>query len=188
MQVTPTAIPDVLLIEPAVHRDGRGWFYEAWNGPRFADAVGTPLGFVQDNCAASQRHVLRGLHYQVRHQQGKLVSVIAGRVFDVAVDVRPGSPTFAQWVGVEMDGDLPRQLWIPPGFAHGYLVLSDEARLIYKVTDVYSPPHDRAVAWDDPDIGIEWPLGGAEPVLSDRDAAAPRLRDAELPAQAGVAP
>ncbi len=181
MQVTASAIPDVLLVEPTVHRDARGWLYEAWNAERFAREVAAGVTFAQDNFARSSRLVLRGLHYQVRRQQGKLVWAVDGAIFDVAVDVRPGSPTFGRWVGVELNADEHRQLWIPPGFAHGYLVLTESATLAYKATDFYSPEHDRAVAWDDPAIGIDWPLGGATPVLSDRDAAAPRLADAELP-------
>lgn len=182
MQVTPTSIPDVVLIEPVLHHDGRGWFCEAWNAERFAAEVDAGVEFLQDNYAESRRGVLRGLHYQVRHQQGKLVWAVAGEVFDVAVDLRPGSPTFGRWAGATLDGVSRRQLWIPPGFAHGYLALSDTAQLAYKVTARYSKPDERAIAWDDPAIGIDWPLGGAGPVLSDRDAAAPRLADAELPA------
>ncbi len=181
MKVMPTSIPDVLLIEPQLYRDARGWFYEAWNAEQFAAEVAAAVTFVQDNYASSRRGVLRGLHYQVRHQQGKLVWVVTGEVFDVAVDVRPGSATFGKWAGATLDAESRRQIWIPPGFAHGYLVLSETAQLAYKVTDRYSKPDERAIAWDDPDIGIDWPLDGAGPVLSDRDASAPRLADAELP-------
>ncbi len=186
MQVTPTAIPDVVLVEPTVHRDARGWFYEAWNAERFAREVEAGVTFAQDNYAHSVRHALRGLHYQVHRQQGKLVWAVAGTAFDVAVDLRPDSATFGRWVGAELRADDHRQMWIPPGFAHGYLVLSESATLAYKATEFYAPEHERAVAWDDPDLGIDWPLDGASPVLSDRDAAAPRLADADLPGGAGA--
>jgi len=181
MKVTPTALPEVLLLEPKVHGDARGFFLESWNRRAFNAAVGYEVEFVQDNHSRSARGVLRGLHYQLfPHAQGKLVRVVQGAVFDVAVDVRPGSPTLGRWVGVDLSAENHRQLWIPPGFAHGFLVLSEVADFLYKTTDYYSPADERAVRWDDPDIGIRWPLESKLPMLSDRDAAAPLLRDAEL--------
>jgi dTDP-4-dehydrorhamnose 3,5-epimerase len=180
MKATPTAIPEVLLVEPAVFGDARGFFYESWNQKAFDAAVGREVRFVQDNHSASARNVLRGLHYQVRRPQGKLVRVVAGEVFDVAVDVRRGSPTFGRWVGERLSAHNRRMLWVPEGFAHGFLVLSDMAEFLYKATDYYAPEHERSVRWNDPRVGIDWPLAG-EPLLKPKDAAAPLLADAETP-------
>ena len=179
MQFVDTGLPGVVKIIPTVHRDERGYFMETWQANRFRDA-GIDVGFVQDNCSMSFRGTLRGLHYQVRKTQGKLVRVISGEVFDVAVDLRKSSPTFGQWVGEILSAENYHQLWVPPGFGHGFLVLSDTAEFEYKCTAYYAPEHDRAIRWDDPDIGIEWPLSADEaPVLSDKDANAPYLGDAE---------
>jgi dTDP-4-dehydrorhamnose 3,5-epimerase len=176
--VTPTAIADVLLVEPKVFGDARGFFLESWNAKVFAEA-GIPAAFVQDNHSRSPRGVLRGLHYQIRQPQGKLVRVVAGEVFDVAVDLRRASPTFGRWTGERLSADNKRMLWIPPGFAHGFLVLSESADFLYKTTDYYAPEHERVLAWNDPALGIRWPLAGT-PTLSARDAAGTRLRDAEV--------
>lgn len=182
MMATPTSIPDVLVLKPTVHADHRGFFLESFNAREFTTAVGGEWAFVQDNHSRSQRHVLRGLHYQVgRRSQGKLLRVVSGAVFDVAVDVRRGSATFGQWAGFELSAENHLQAWIPPGCAHGFLVLSDHADLVYKVTDYYDPESERVIRWDDPAIGIEWPLGGADPILSDRDRAAGPLAEADLP-------
>ncbi len=172
------AIPDVLLLEPAVFGDERGFFLESYNRAAFLDATGIDVDFVQDNHSRSARGVLRGLHYQLPPKaQGKLVRVSSGSVFDVAVDVRRGSATFGRWVGECLSEANHRQMWIPAGFAHGFLVLSDAADFLYKTTDYYSPGHERVVAWDDPDLSIAWPLEGRVPTVSDRDRQAPRLRD-----------
>ncbi|WP_164156863.1 dTDP-4-dehydrorhamnose 3,5-epimerase [Sandarakinorhabdus rubra] len=179
MTITATALPGVLLIEPRVFGDARGFFLESWNRRSFAEA-GLDLDFVQDNHSRSARGVLRGLHYQLRQPQGKLVRVTQGAVFDVAVDIRRSSPHFGRWVGVELSGDNHRMLYIPPGFAHGFLVLSDSADFLYKCTSLYDPPSDRSICWNDPDIGIDWPDAGVAPILSAKDAAAPRLHDAEV--------
>jgi dTDP-4-dehydrorhamnose 3,5-epimerase len=178
-----TSLPDVLILEPKVHGDPRGFFLESFNQRAFEAAVGHSVQFVQDNHSRSARGVLRGLHFQrPPHEQGKLVRVTAGKVFDVAVDVRRVSPTFGQWVGVELSAENFRQLWIPPGFAHGFLVVSDTADFLYKTTAYYAPEYESSVRWDDADIAVAWPLpDGANPSLSDRDAAAPLLRDAQLP-------
>ena len=178
MIVTPTAIPDVLLIEPKVFGDSRGFFFESWNAKAFAEA-GVPATFVQDNHSRSPRGVLRGLHYQIRQPQGKLVRVAGGEVFDVAVDLRRASPTFGRWVGERLSADNKRMLWVPPGFGHGFLVLSESADFLYKTTDYYAPEHERVLAWNDPDLAIKWPLAGT-PTLSGRDAAGARFRDAEF--------
>ena len=178
MKAIPTAIPDVLVIEPTVFGDARGFFYESWNQRAFDALVGRDVRFVQDNHSASSRNVLRGLHYQVRQSQGKLVRVVAGEVFDVAVDLRRSSPTFGRWVGERLSADNRRMLWIPEGFAHGFVVLSEFTEFLYKATDYYSPEHDRSLLWNDPAIGIAWPHQG-EPLLKPRDAAAPRLESAE---------
>ena len=170
MKVTPTAIPDVLLLEPKVFGDSRGFFFESFNQRAFEAAAGCPSQFVQDNHSRSGRGVLRGLHYQVEQPQGKLVRVVAGAVFDVAADIRPGSPTFGRWVGVELTADNQQQLWIPPGLAHGFLVLSDTAEFLYKTTDYYSPAHERCILWNDPSLDIRWPLT-EPPILSSKDAA-----------------
>jgi dTDP-4-dehydrorhamnose 3,5-epimerase len=174
----PTAIPDVLIFEPQVFGDERGFLLVSWNAENFRSATGRDVTFVQDNHSRSRRGVLRGLHYQIRQPQGKLVRVVTGRVFDVAVDLRRSSPTFGRWVGVELSADNHRQLWVPPGFAHGFLVLSDTADFLYKTTDYYAPEHERTVAWNDPAIGIDWPVEG-EPVLSAKDKVGLALREAE---------
>jgi dTDP-4-dehydrorhamnose 3,5-epimerase len=178
VNVTPTAIPDVLVIEPKVFGDSRGFFLESWN-QRVFSAAGIRAGFVQDNHSRSARNVLRGLHYQLQQAQGKLVRVIAGEIYDVAVDIRRNSPTFGHWVGVALSTENRRMMWVPPGFAHGFLVVSDAAEVLYKATDYYAPEHERAIAWNDPDLAITWPLAG-EPVVSTKDAAGTRLRDAEV--------
>jgi dTDP-4-dehydrorhamnose 3,5-epimerase len=179
MKVTPTALPEVLMIEPKVFADERGFFMETWNQRVFDKAVGQHVTFVQDNHSRSMRGVLRGLHYQLPpHTQGKLVRVASGKVFDVAVDMRKSSPRFGQWVGTELSSDNHRQLWIPPGFAHGFLVLSESADYLYKATDYYAPGSEAAVRWNDPSITINWPLDGLAPVLSEKDSLAPELVNA----------
>lgn len=176
MKVTSTAIDGVLVIEPRVFGDERGFFLESFNQQAFDAAVGTHFTFVQDNHSRSGRGVLRGLHYQAApHAQGKLVRVTQGTVFDVAVDIRPGSPTFGRWVGVELSDANQRQLWLPPGMAHGFLVTSERADFLYKTTAYYAPEAERCIAWNDPAIGIAWPALGMAPLLSARDAAAPTL-------------
>ena len=181
MKVIPTAIADVLIIEPRVFGDARGFFYESFNQQAFDAATGTRLPFVQDNHSRSSRGVLRGLHYQLAPRaQGKLVRVVRGSVFDVAVDIRRSSPTFGQWAGVELSEDNHRQLWIPPGFAHGFLVLSESADFLYKTTDYYSPEHERSIAWDDPAIGVAWPDVGLAPQLSAKDQQGKALAQAEV--------
>ena len=169
MKVTPCAIADVLLIEPRVFGDARGFFYESFNERAFTLATGVTLPFVQDNHSKSAKGVLRGLHYQVNNPQGKLVRVTAGEVFDVAVDIRPESPTYGQWVGEILSGDNKRQLWVPPGLAHGFVVLSDTAEFLYKTTDYYAPEHERCIAWNDPTLAIAWPDLGEAPKLSAKD-------------------
>lgn len=178
MKVTETAIPGVLLIEPKVFGDDRGFFLETFHAQRYADA-GIPGPFVQDNYSRSAKGTLRGLHFQEPQPQGKLVQVVAGAVFDVAVDIRRGSPTFGKWVGVELSAENRRQLWVPPGFAHGFCVTSESADFQYKCTALYAPQNERSILWNDPDLGITWPLSG-DPKLSAKDAAAPRLKDAPL--------
>ena len=179
MKVVRTLIPDVLIIEPEVFGDERGFFLESWNARKFCDAIGRDLQFVQDNHSRSQRGVLRGLHYQVGQPQGKLVRVVTGRVFDAAVDLRKSSPTFGRWTGIELSEHNHRQLWIPAGFAHGFLVLSESADFLYKTTDYYAPEHERCIAWNDPAIGIAWPAG-IEPTLSAKDREGVLLREAEV--------
>ncbi|MFZ5580723.1 MAG: dTDP-4-dehydrorhamnose 3,5-epimerase [Pseudomonadota bacterium] len=180
MNIIPTRLPDVLILEPKVFGDHRGFFLESWNRQRFAEA-GLDLDFVQDNHSRSSQGILRGLHYQLIRPQGKLVRVTRGAVFDVAVDLRRDSPSFGQWAGVELSEDNHRMLWVPPGFGHGFYVLSESADFQYKCTDYYTPEHERCVAWDDPDIGIDWPLiEGRAPTLSAKDAAGVPLRDAEV--------
>jgi len=179
MKVIDTALPGVKLIEPRVFGDDRGFFLESWNARSFADA-GLDLAFVQDNHSRSARGVLRGLHYQLKNPQGKLVRVTAGAVFDVAVDVRRASPHFGRWVGYELSDANKRMLWVPPGFAHGFVVLSDSADFLYKCTQLYDGSDDRGIRWDDPAIGIDWPLAGMTPQLSGKDATAPLLADAEV--------
>jgi len=175
MQVIASKIPGALILEPKVFGDIRGWFMESWQRDRYA-GLGLPAAFVQDNQAYSRKGVLRGLHIQNPYPQGKLVQVLLGEVFDVAVDIRRGSPTFGQWEGVILSGDNKRQFWVPPGLAHGYLVLSEEALFAYKCSDFYHPETEFSVRWDDPEIGIQWPLEGA-PQLSAKDQAAALLRD-----------
>ncbi len=179
MQVTPQAIPDVLLIEPKVFGDARGFFFESFNQKAFDEATGTRHQFVQDNHSRSSQGVLRGLHYQIRQPQGKLVRVVQGMVFDVAVDIRKSSPTFGQWVGVELSADNHRQLWVPPGFAHGFMVLSETAEFLYKTTDYYAPVYERCIVWDDPDLAIDWPNIGMAPLLSAKDFAGRKLSNAD---------
>jgi dTDP-4-dehydrorhamnose 3,5-epimerase len=170
MRVTPTGIADVLLIEPRIFGDERGFFLESYNQQVFADATGLKVDFVQDNHSRSRRHVLRGMHFQVERPQGKLVRVAAGAVFDVVVDIRPDSPTYGTWVGEVLSIDNQRHLWIPPGLAHGFLVLSDYADFLYKTTEYYHPASERCLAWDDPRVAIDWPLDNALPLVSDKDA------------------
>ena len=178
MKVTPTSIPDVLVIEPKVFGDARGFFYESFNQKAFNEATGLNLNFVQDNHSRSGKGVLRGLHYQIQQPQGKLVRVVRGAVFDVAVDIRKSSPTFGKWVGVELSEENHKQLWIPAGFAHGFMVTSESAEFLYKTTDYYAPEQERCIAWNDPAIGIQWPLT-TTPSLSAKDQQGLSLRDAE---------
>ena len=177
MNFTPLAIPEVILIEPSVFGDARGFFLESWNRRSFAEH-GLNLDFVQDNHSRSGHGVLRGLHYQIQQPQGKLVRVVNGEVFDVAVDLRRSSPTFGQWVGATLSAENHRLLWVPPGFAHGFCVLSEHADFLYKATDYYAAAHERTVLWNDPDIAIRWPLQG-EPMLAPKDAAGSPLLEAE---------
>ena len=178
MRFTPTAIPDVVLVEPTVFGDERGFFMETWHAGKFA-AAGLDVSFVQDNHSRSTQGILRGLHYQVRRPQGKLLRVVVGEVFDVAVDLRRDSPTFGRWTGATLSAANRLQLWIPPGFAHGFYVTGVQAEVVYKCTDLYSPADERTLAWDDPDVGVAWPLvGGAPPTLSPKDAAGAAFRDA----------
>ena len=179
MQVTATSLPEVLIIEPKVFGDERGFFFESFNRKLFADAVGLPADFVQDNHSRSAMGVLRGLHYQIHHPQGKLVRVVRGSVFDVAVDVRKSSPNFGRWVGIELSEKNHYQLWVPPGFAHGFLVLSESADFLYKTTDYWHSEHERCIRWNDPTIGIDWPMT-AEPTLSAKDAQSKNLAAAEV--------
>ena len=174
MKITPTSIPDVLLIEPDVFADARGFFMESWHAQKYAQQ-GLDVSFVQDNHSRSARGVLRGLHYQLRQPQGKLVRVVSGSVYDVAVDIRKGSPSFGQWVGAELSGDNYRQLYVPPGFAHGFCVLSDSADFLYKCTDFYAPQDEHGILWNDPDIGIDWP--GENFTISAKDTGNSLLRD-----------
>ncbi|CAG9171880.1 dTDP-4-dehydrorhamnose 3,5-epimerase [Cupriavidus pampae] len=179
MNVTRTDIPDVLIVDPKVFGDDRGFFYESFNGFEFEAATGLKRHFVQDNHSRSTRNVLRGLHYQVRYPQGKLVRVVTGEVFDVAVDLRRSSPTFGKWVGVTLSAENKRQLWVPEGFAHGFVVLSDYAEFLYKTTDRWYPEHERSLLWNDGHLRIEWPIVGA-PILAAKDAAGRTLEDAEV--------
>jgi dTDP-4-dehydrorhamnose 3,5-epimerase len=170
MNVVRTEIADVLILEPKVFADDRGFFFESFNQRVFESAVGGPITFVQDNHSRSKKNVLRGLHYQVEQPQGKLVRAVSGTIYDVAVDIRPKSPTFGRWVGVELSADNKRQLWIPPGLAHGFLVVSETAEVLYKATDYYAPAHERTILWNDPTLGIAWPLTD-QPQVSGKDAA-----------------
>jgi dTDP-4-dehydrorhamnose 3,5-epimerase len=180
VKVTPTSIPDVLIIEPKMFGDARGFFFESFNQKAFDEATGRHVEFVQDNHSRSAKGVLRGLHYQIQQPQGKLVRVVSGAVFDVAVDIRRSSPTFGKWVGVELTADDHKQLWVPVGFAHGFLVLSETADFLYKTTDYYAPAHERAIRWDDPRLGIRWPETGVAAQLSAKDLQASALDGAEL--------
>lgn len=179
MKVVETALPGVLILEPEVHRDARGFFFEGFNESQFEQTVGRKLRFVQDNQSHSLKGVLRGLHYQIAQPQAKLIRTIQGEIYDVAVDLRRGSPGFGKWVGVTLSADNRKQLWIPEGFAHGFLTLSETADLLYKVTDYYAPEHERSLLWNDPALAIAWPIAGP-PILSDRDRQAPRLDQAEV--------
>ena len=178
MKVTPTALPEVLLLEPRVFGDDRGFFMESWNAQSFRQATGLDIAFVQDNHSYSTRDVLRGIHYQVVRPQGKLVRVVTGSVFDVAVDLRRSSPSFGRWVGYELSAQNRLQMWIPPGFGHGFVVVSESADFLYKTTDYWIGEYDRTVRWNDPRLAIDWPVQG-EPVLAAKDAAAPLLDAAE---------
>lgn len=179
MKVVATAIPDLLIIEPKVFGDGRGFFFESFNQRRFAELTGIDAEFVQDNHSRSARHVLRGLHYQIQHAQGKLVRAVAGEVFDVAVDLRKSSPTFGHWEGVHLSAENKRMLWIPPGFAHGFLVLSESADFLYKTTDYWYPEHERCIRWDDPALAIDW-TNQTPPIVSAKDAQGKLFAEAEL--------
>jgi len=179
MKITPLAIPDVVLIEPEVHGDARGHFFESYNAARFAALLGRTPAFVQDNQSRSSRHVVRGLHYQILQPQAKLVRVVEGEIFDVAVDLRRSSPTFGRWAGARLSAANKRQLWIPEGFAHGFMVLSDVAETLYKATDYYAPEHERCVRWNDPQIGIDWPPAG-DVIVSQKDERGRALADAEV--------
>jgi dTDP-4-dehydrorhamnose 3,5-epimerase len=182
MQIIPTPLAGLLVIEPKVFGDDRGFFFESYNERRFAELTGMGEqvpSFVQDNHSKSMKNVLRGLHYQVRQAQGKLVRVVAGEVFDVVVDIRKSSPTFGKWFGITLSAENKKQLWIPPGFAHGFVATSESAEFLYKTTDYWAPEHERCIVWNDPDIAIQWPIAGA-PVLSAKDAQGKRLGDAEV--------
>jgi dTDP-4-dehydrorhamnose 3,5-epimerase len=179
MNVIQTKIPDVLIIEPQVFGDERGFFYESFNENLFTEKTGVKTNFVQDNHSRSARNVLRGLHYQIQQAQGKLVRVVVGEVFDVAVDIRKSSPTFGQWVGCLLSAENKRIFWVPPGFAHGFLVLSEAAEFLYKTTDYYAPQYERSILWNDPDLAIDWP-GTGEPILSAKDKAGQPLKTAEV--------
>lgn len=170
MKATRLAIPDVVLFEPRVFGDDRGFFFESFNHRQFEEAIGRSVSFVQDNHSRSAKNVLRGLHYQIKQPQGKLVRVAVGEVFDVAVDIRESSPTFGQWVGEILSAENKKQLWVPEGFAHGFLVLSDYAEFLYKTTDYYAPEHERCIRWDDPFLNIQWPAAIGQPILSAKDA------------------
>ncbi len=179
MKILPTDIPDVLLIEPQVFADDRGFFYESFNLRTFRDKTGLDLDFVQDNHSRSSQNVLRGLHYQIEQAQGKLIRVIVGEIFDVAVDIRKTSPTFGQWVGYLLSGENKRQLWIPPGFGHGFLVVSDIAEVLYKTTEYYAKQHERCILWNDVDLNINWPLTGEKPIISAKDAEGKSFKEAD---------
>lgn len=179
MKATPLAIPDVILFEPKVFGDDRGFFFESFNHTQFEEAIGRKVSFAQDNHSKSARNVLRGLHYQIQQPQGKLVRVVAGEVFDVAVDIRKSSPTFGKWVGEILTAENKKQVWVPEGFAHGFMVLSDSAEFLYKTTDYYAPQHERCIIWNDTSLNIQWPIQG-EPVLSAKDAQGTSLALAEV--------
>ena len=179
MEVIETDLPGVLRLRPRIFADDRGWFTETWNEARFRE-LGLASGFVQDNQSRSYKNVLRGLHFQLQHPQGKLVRAVAGRIFDVAVDIRRSSPHFGRWTAVELDAETPEMLWIPPGFAHGFLVLSESADVLYKTTDFYSAPSERTIRWDDPILAIQWPIS-AKPIVSLKDTAGLPFDQSELP-------
>ena len=179
MHIIPTDIADVLIIEPTVFGDSRGFFFESYNQRQFAQATGLEVAFVQDNHSRSGQHVLRGLHYQIRQPQGKLVRVIAGEVFDLVVDLRRSSPTFGRWAGQYLSADNQRQLWVPPGFAHGFLVMSQAAEFLYKATDYYAPEHERCIIWNDSDLNVQWPIG-QRPLVSAKDQQGVPFKDAEV--------
>lgn len=179
MKIIPTEIPDVLIIEPRVFGDERGFFFESFNEKVFNEKIGTNVHFVQDNHSRSAQHVLRGLHYQIQQAQGKLVRVVAGAIFDVAVDIRKSSPTFGQWVSCELSAENKKQIWVPAGFAHGFLSLTEGTEVLYKTTDFYAPDHERCIRWDDPDLDIVWPLTAA-PVVSAKDQVGQAFRAAEV--------
>jgi dTDP-4-dehydrorhamnose 3,5-epimerase len=179
MKVTPGQLPEILLLEPRVFGDDRGFFLESYNKRTFRELTGVAAEFVQDNHSRSARNVLRGLHYQLKQAQGKLIRVVAGEIFDVAVDLRHSSPHFGRWMGQRLSSQNKRMLWIPAGFAHGFLALADSTEVLYKTTDYYAPEHERCVSWNDPDIGIEWPLAGT-PLVSDKDRRGVGLKDAEV--------
>jgi dTDP-4-dehydrorhamnose 3,5-epimerase len=179
MNVIPTHIPDLLIIEPRIFGDDRGFFFESYNEKSFAEKTGISPKFVQDNHSLSTKNVLRGLHYQIQETQGKLVRVISGEVLDIAVDIRRSSPTFGQWASCLLSGENKRQFWVPEGFAHGFVVLSDSAEFLYKTTNYYAPQYDRVILWNDPDLGVDWQLKG-EPILSDKDKAGKRFKEADL--------
>lgn len=180
MKATPLAIPEVILLEPTVYGDDRGFFYESFNQRQFEEFIGRKVNFVQDNHSRSAKNVLRGLHYQIQQPQGKLVRVVAGEVFDVAVDLRKSSPTFGHWVGAVLSAENKHQLWVPEGFAHGFVVLSETAEFLYKTTDYYAPTYERCIAWNDINIGIQWPITTETPTLSDKDHQGRSLIEAEL--------
>jgi len=180
MHIVPTGIPDLLIVEPKIFGDERGFFFESFNARRFAELTGIDLAFVQDNHSKSARHVLRGLHYQIRQPQGKLVRAVVGVVLDVAVDIRKSSPTFGKSFSVILSAENKRMLWIPPGFAHGFVVLSETAEFLYKTTDYWAPEYERSILWNDPALAIDWQLHGAAPVLSAKDQAGQLLKDAEV--------
>lgn len=180
MKIVTTPIPDLLIIEPTVFGDDRGFFYESFNARKFAELTGVTSAFVQDNHSRSARNVLRGLHYQISQAQGKLVRVTHGEVFDVAVDIRNSSATFGQWFGLTLSAQNKRQLWIPEGFAHGFVVTSDTAEFLYKTTDYWAPEFERSILWNDPALAIDWPLNGAEPLLSGKDKVGKLLAEAEV--------
>lgn len=180
MNIVPTAIPDVLVVEPTVYRDDRGFFFESFNQQVLCRAIGRTIDFVQDNHSFSAKHVLRGLHYQICQPQGKLVRVVAGAIFDVAVDIRRASATFGQWVGEVLNADNKKQLWVPEGFAHGFLVLSEHADVLYKATDYWAPQHERCIIWNDHALAIQWPIEGNQPILSAKDAQGAILECADL--------
>jgi dTDP-4-dehydrorhamnose 3,5-epimerase len=180
MQVIATDIPEVLIFEPRVFGDARGFFFESYQHKRFTECLGENIQFVQDNHSGSKRNVVRGLHYQVKQPQGKLIRVIAGAIYDVAVDIRRGSPTFGHYVGVELSAENHRIVWVPPNFAHGFLTLGEWNEVLYKATDYYAPEHERSIRWDDPDIGISWPLTGEELTVSAKDQAGMLLKNAEV--------